>query len=289
MAVYERGYQGYAGPLTTRRRRFLVVPRYALADVMRSRAFVMFYLLCFALPFAGVILIYLRHNLAALELLNLNLDQVRQALPIDSRFFDKGLEVQGFFAFLLAVAVGPALISPDLRNNGLALYLSRPFSRAEYVLGKVSVLALLLSTITWIPGLLLFLLQGYLEGGGWLGEQRRAAGALFAGSWAWILALSLLALAVSAWVKWKPLARIVLLIVFFVMNGFARVLDLALGTWWGALLSLRLVIHTIWAGLFGLELPTAMPVGAAWAALAGGSLLCLALLARRVRAYEVVR
>jgi ABC-2 type transport system permease protein len=289
MAVYERGYQGYVGPLTTRRRRFLVVPRYALTDVMRSRAFVMFYLLCFALPFAGVILIYLRHNLAALKLLNLDLDQVRQALPIDGRFFYRGLEVQGFFAFLLAVAVGPALISPDLRNNGLALYLSRPFSRAEYVLGKVSVLALLLSTITWIPGLLLFLLQGYLEGGGWLAEQGRAAGALFVGSWAWIVALSLLALAVSAWVKWKPVARIVLLIVFFVMNGFARVLDLALGTWWGALLSLRLVIATIWAGLFGLELPTRMPPGAAWAALIGGSLLCLGLLARRVRAYEVVR
>jgi ABC-2 type transport system permease protein len=289
MAVYERGYQGYVGPLTTRRRRFLVVPRYALADVMRSRAFVMFYLLCFALPFAGIILIYLRHNLAALKVLNLDLDQVRQALPIDGRFFYRGLEVQGFFAFLLAVAVGPALISPDLRNNGLALYLSRPFSRAEYVLGKVAVLALLLSTITWVPGLLLFLLQGYLEGGGWLADQGRAAGALFAGSWAWIVALSLLALAVSAWVKWKPVARIVLLILFFVMNGFARVLDLALGTWWGALLSLRLVIATIWAGLFGLELPTAMPPGAAWAALIGGSLLCLGLLARRVRAYEVVR
>jgi ABC-2 type transport system permease protein len=289
MAVYERTYRRYDGPLTTPWRRFLVMPRYALVDVMRSRAFVMFYLLCFALPFAGVIMIYLRHNLAALQVLNLSLDRIRLALPIDGRFFEQGLEIQGFLAFLLAVAVAPALISPDLRNNGLALYLSRPFSRAQYVLGKLAVLALLLSTITWIPGILLFLLQGYLEGGGWFGAQQRILGALLAGSWAWILAVSLLALAVSAWVKWKPVARIVLLILFFVLSGFGQMMEKALGTWWGEPLSLRLVIHTVWAGLFGLELPTRMPVAAAWAALVAGSLLCLALLLRRIRAYEVVR
>ena len=289
MAVYERTYRRYAGPLTTRGRRFLVVPRYALQEVMSSRAFVMFYLLCFLPPFVGLLMIYLRHNLSALKLLNLPLDRLREALPIDARFFDRGLTLQGFFAFLLAVAVAPALISPDLRNNGLALYLSRPFSRAEYVLGKLSVLALLISTITWMPGMLLYLLQGYLEGGGWFAAQWRVPVGLFAGSWALIVGLSLLALAVSAWVKWKPVARIVLLILFFVANAFGRVMEQVLGTWWSELLSMRAVIETVWAGLFAIEAPTGMPVGAAWAALAGGSLLSAYLLARRVRAYEVVR
>jgi ABC-2 type transport system permease protein len=289
MAVYEQTYRRYTGPLTTRGRRFLVVPRYALAEVMRSRAFVMFYLLCFLLPFIGLLVIYLRHNLSALKLLGIPLDRLREALPIDARFFDQGLQTQGFLAFLMAVAVAPALIAPDLRNNGLALYLARPFSRSEYVLGKLSVLALLLSTITWMPGMLLYLLQGYLEGAGWFAAQWRVPVGLLAGSWALIASLSLLALAVAAWVKWKPVARIVLLILFFVTSGFGRVMELALGTWWGELFSLRLVIQTVWAGLFALEPPTGMPVGAAWAALVAGSLACLALLARRVRAYEVVR
>jgi ABC-2 type transport system permease protein len=289
MAVYERGYRRYAGPLTTRSRRFLVVPRYALAEVMRSRAFLMFYLLCFLPPFAGLLMIYLRHNLAALKLLGLPLDRLRNVLPIDAAFFAGSLELQGFLAFLLVVAVAPALVAPDLRNNGLALYLSRPFSRAEYMLGKLAVLALLLSTITWIPGIFLFLLQGYLEGAGWFGEQARVLGALFAGSWALILSLSLLALAVSAWVKWKPVARIALLILFFVMNGFGRVLEMALGTWWSELVSLRLVIERVWMSLFGLAPRTDMPAGAAWTALVAGSLVCLGLFARRIRAYEVVR
>lgn len=289
MAVFERTYRRYGGALSSRRRRFLVVPRYALAEVMRSRAFVMFYLLCFLPPFVGLVLIYLRHNLAALQLLNLPLDRLRDALPVDGRFFERGLEIQGFLAFLVTVVVAPALIAPDLRNNGLALYLSRPFSRTEYLLGKLSVLALLLSAITWVPGALLFLLQGYLEGAGWLTAQGRVLGALFAGSWALILALSLLALAVSAWVKWKPVARIVLLILYFVTSGMGRLMEMALGTWWSELLSLRLVIETAWIGLFGLAPRTGMPAWAAWVALVAGSLACLGLLARRVRAYEVVR
>jgi ABC-2 type transport system permease protein len=289
MAVYEQIYRGYSGPLVSRRRRFLVVPRYALQDVLRSRVFIVFYLLCLLPPFVGLILIYLRHNIGALKLLNLSFAQVSRALPIGAGFFDRGLQLQGFLAFLAALAVGPALISPDLRNNGLALYLSRPFSRSEYVLGKLSVLALLLSGITWVPGVLLFLLQGYLEGGGWFADNARVLGAVVAGSLLWILALSLLVLAVSAWVKWRPVARIVLLILYFVLAGFAHLVQLAIGTWWGGMLSLSEVIETVWAGLFGLRMPTDMPVAAAWTALLAGSLVCTALLMRRVRAYEVVR
>ena len=55
-------------------------------------------------------------------------------------------------ALFLAAFVGPGQVSPDLANNALSLYLARPFSRAEYVLGKMSVLVILLSLMTWVPG-----------------------------------------------------------------------------------------------------------------------------------------
>src|SRR6266852_1287555 len=69
------------------------------------------------------------------------------------------VSVQGVFAFLLTAFTGPGLISPDLANGALPLYFCRPFSRAEYVIGKSSVLAILLSQITWVPGLVLFAVQ----------------------------------------------------------------------------------------------------------------------------------
>jgi ABC-2 type transport system permease protein len=291
MAVYERNYGRYQGELTPPWSRFFILPRYAARDVFDSRLFTAFFTLCFLVPFAGLLMIYLHHNLAALKLLNLDLTQLKEALPINATFFRKGIELQSWLCFLMALFVGPALVAPDLRNNGLPLYLSRPFSRTEYVLGKLTVLVVLMSAITWIPGLLLFLFQGYLEGGGWLGNNLRIGAAIFAGSWAWILVVSLVALAISAWVKWKPVARVSLLIVFFVLAGFAEALNAALDTWWGHLLSLTTAMNHLWSVLFGQEPEERLvqPLWAAWFTIIAGCALALWLLSRRVRAYEVVR
>ena len=43
---------------------------------------------------------------------------------------------------------------------------------------------------------------------------------LFFGSWVWMLVLALMALALSAWVKWKPAAGALMFGVFFVAAGF---------------------------------------------------------------------
>ena len=291
MAVYERNFGRFKGALTPTGTRFLILPRYAFREVFQSKFFVAFFTLCFALPFAGLLMIYLHHNLAALKFLDLPLEQLKDALPINATFFSRGLSVQGSLCFLLALFVGPALIAPDLRNNGLPLYLSRPFNRTEYVAGKMTVLVVLMSLITWVPGLLLFFFQSYLDGAGWFGENLRIGTALFVGSWVWILLLSLVTLAVSAWVKWKPVARVTLLILFFVLSGFGQALNNALHKWWGWLFSMWAAVQNIWASLFGKEIDPDlyMPVPAAWLALTAGCLVCLWLLSRRIRAYEVVR
>jgi ABC-2 type transport system permease protein len=294
MAVYERNFGTYRGELTPARSRFLILPRYAYREVFQSRLFVAFFTLCFALPFAGLLIIYLHHNIAALNMFNLPLAELKDALPIDARFFRFGLERQGDLCFILALLVGPALVAPDLRNNGLALYLSRPFTRTEYVVGKMSVLVILMSAITWVPGLLLFFFQGYLEGAGWIAANLRIAWAIFLASWIWILVVSLISLAISAWVKWKPVARISMLIIFFVLFGFGQALNEALDLEprWGLMLSVWTATQNVWASLFGLEVmdnSLELPLGAAWTTLAAASLLCLWLLSRRIRAYEVVR
>jgi ABC-2 type transport system permease protein len=290
MAVYERNYGKYQGELTPSWSRFLILPRYAAKDVFNSRLFTAFFVLCFLLPFVGLLAIYLKHNLAALQLSFLQ--EVANKLPIDASFFNKGIQFQCWLCFLMAFFAGPALVAPDLRNNGLALYLSRPFSRTEYVLGKMTVLVALMSLITWIPALLLFYFQGYLEGAGWLAANLRIAMALFVGSWTWILVVSLVTLAISAWVKWKPVARIALLVVFYVLLGFGKALNETLDVWWGWLLSLQVAMGEVWSSLFGQTETTDLhtqPVWAAWLTLVAGALLSLWLLARRIRAYEVVR
>lgn len=288
MAVYERTYRRYAGELTPEGSRFLILPRYAYQEVFKSKLFIAFLALC-AVPLLGEAgILYLRHNLAVLEQLAF-LRPVLEQIPVNAYFFERHVAVQTAFAFFLVLVVGPGLISPDLRNNGLPLYLARPFSRAEYVLGKLCVLVILLSAITWVPGLLLFALQGFLEGTSWVAGNLRILGALLASYWSWILVFSLLTLAISAWVKWKPVARLALLAIVFVLPGWGAAMNAMLDTRWGYIFNLTALLDTVRAALFGEPSPTDLPVWSAVATLALATALSLYLLSRRVRAYEVVR
>lgn len=289
MAVYERIYRRYTGELTPTRTRFLVIPRYAFREVFKSRWFLIFFVLCFVPPLIFAAGIYLRHNLTFLELFDL---QAQNLLQIDGSFFYNGLLVQAVFSFLLTVFVAPALISSDLRNNALPLYLSRPFTRLEYVMGKATVLAILNSAITWVPLLILFILQSSLATG-WLQENSWVALSILMGSALWILLLCLLGLSVSAWVKWKAVARLFLFAVFIVsvpLAGlFNAIFRFQMEKPWGDLMSLFWVMRSVWLGLFRDGAQSAVPVWSAWIALSFTLVFTAWLLSRRVRAYEVVR
>ncbi len=308
MAVYEHGYKPYTGALTPEWSRFLVIPRHAFRDVFRSKLFVAFFALCFIYPLVAAILIYLHHNVNALQLMKLDL---RELVRIDAWFFLTFVVVQGTLAFFVNLLVGPPLVSRDLANNALPLYLCRPFARGEYVLGKMTVLLALLSLVTWVPGLLLFLLEAYLEGVGWFFANLRIGAAIFVGSAVWIVALALLSLAISAWVKWRVVAGAALMALFFIPTIFAEVVEKLFYTRYGFLLSPPAVMRLIWGGLFGLyrqrvgDMEVMVerngeatlrhftmlepPLWSAWAALAVMCALCLWLLFRKVRAYEVVK
>src|SRR3989440_10390141 len=200
MAVLERAYKRYTGALSPEWSRFLIIPRHAFRDVFRSKIFTGLYALSFIVPLGFAIVIYLHHNAEALVIMRLDVVNV---LPIDATFFQTFVITQGWIGFFLALLVGPQQVARDLTNNGLPLYLCRPFSRSEYVVGKMSIVIILLSAITWAPGLLLFLFQGYLEGWSWFGENIWMASAIFIGSLTWILVLALLSQTISAWVKWR--------------------------------------------------------------------------------------
>jgi ABC-2 type transport system permease protein len=304
MAVYEHTYKQYLGKLTPEWSRFLVIPRHAFRDVFKSKLFTAFFVVCFIPLLIEAILIYLHHNVNALAILKVD---VRGLIPIDAFFFQTFVNLQGTFAFFVTLLVGPPLVARDLRNNALPLYLCRPFSRTEYVLGKMSVLLILLSAITWMPQLLLFLFQSYLEGANWFVDNLSLASAIFIGSVVWILLLALLSQAVSALVKWRVIASAALLGIFFIPSVFGEVINQIFLTRWGNIISLGALIKNVTAGLFGTFVQASghitdwdgrvgreiimnePPLWASWFALFVVCAICLALLSRKVKAYEVVR
>ena len=294
MAVYRRAYRPYGGPLTPERSRFLAVTRYALAELSESKVLMGFVVLCmfpFLIEAAGI---YIANSGAARVLLRIS----GEPDPMNAEFFGVALTIQGGLAVMLSAWVAPVLVSPDLVNGALPLYLSRPLSRAEYVLGKAAALATLLSLVTWVPVITLFVLQAGLAPAEWAFANLRMAWAILVGAWIWIAVLTLLGLALSAWIRWRLVASASLFAVFFIGAAFGEVWSEVLTTPWGRLTNLGYMMAVVLVQLFGtlpsqansremrafMELPL-------WAAAAGLLAVCavsLWMLDRRLRAREVV-
>jgi ABC-2 type transport system permease protein len=246
----------------------------------------MFLVACFFYPLGCAGFIYLSHNLSFLKTFNL---QAGNLLDIDAKFFLTFCSFQGAMAYLLTALVGPSLVSPDLTNNALPLYFCRPFSRTEYVAGKMSVLMLLLGVITWVPGLILFTIQASLAGRQWTMANLWMAWSIFAGLLMWTAILSLIALAMSAWVKWKIAAGALILGVFFAGAGFGAAINGIMRTKSGTMIDLAQMIATVWSKLFRLDIGTGVTLGEALTSLGVACAICLWLLSKRVRAFEVVK
>jgi ABC-2 type transport system permease protein len=285
MAVYRRNYKPYAGRLTPEWSRCLVLFRYSRRNLFRSKFLTGLFVVCFFYPLACALMIYLAHSASFLQQLGIPAG----VLSIDNKFFFHFISVQGGFAFLLTAFAGPGLISPDLANGALPLYFCRPFSRAEYVLGKSSVLAILLSQITWVPGLVLFAMQASLAGASWTWSNLWIAGSLILSSLIWIAILSLISMALSAWVKWRIVAGALLLGVMFFGAGFAQAINGVMRIESGHFFDVVYLMGTVWNALFQVDAEHAIPVAQAWVALLIYCAICLGLLMRKVRAYEVIR
>jgi ABC-2 type transport system permease protein len=293
VAVYKRTYKPFGGDLTPQSRRFLVLTRFSAAELKTSRPLMLFFVVSFLPVLGAAALIYLANNQAARALLQVQ----NVGILIDSYFFGRLFSIQATIAFLLTAWIGPGLISTDLNHDALQLFLSRPLTRVEYLLGKFSLLAFVLSAVTWIPGLLLFGMQANMGPDGWLAGNLRIAAAIVIGSWVWILILALLSLALSAWVKWRIAATALMLAVFFVPAGFGEVVNEVLRTQWGKLLNLGYVMNVVWFNLFGVLRPIVrrrgrpendIPVWSAWLMLVCVCAFCVWMLDKRLRAREVV-
>lgn len=293
MAVYKRTYKAYRGRLTPAWSRFAVLSRYGFSTLFESRLFTAYTVLCM-LPFlVGLAFIYIVHSASVQTLLNIQFGRVPL---INSYWFLAFLGVVAWMGFLLTAGGAPGMISKDFANHSIQLYLSRPLSRVQYLLGKVMVLAVLLSFTTWIPALILFLLQAELQGHGWGWDNLWIAGSIVVAALLGIALVSLLSLALAVWVRWRIAATGLMIGTFFLLPGFGNIFDLVLRTHWGHLISLPYVMMVVWANLFRIpqdQLHRArfdlVPLWSAWASVLSVCGICIWLLHWRLKAREVER
>jgi ABC-type transport system involved in multi-copper enzyme maturation permease subunit len=153
MPIHDQGYRRYAGLREAHGRTWLVIARAGMMERLRERKFMG--LLLFAwLPFiVRTVQLYVASNYPQAAVLN----------PSPAMFRDF-LGQQGVFVFFITLYVGSGLIANDRRANALQIYLSKPLSRVDYVVGKMATLLTFLTFVTWVPAILLLLMQVLFAG-----------------------------------------------------------------------------------------------------------------------------
>jgi ABC-2 type transport system permease protein len=202
--------------------------------------------------------------------------------------FREYLDQQNIFVFFITVFVGAGLIANDRRANALQIYLSKPLTRVEYVTGKLVVLVLLLAAVTWVPGILLVLLQMIFTGDTTFVRANLylfPAITLFAAIQVFLSAFSMLAL--SSLSNSRRFVSIMYAGLVFFTAAFYQALRRMTGRSW-AWLSPQDTLDVIADAIFRIRRPPVMPVSAAFAAVVVLIALSIWILERRVRGVEVV-
>ncbi|HET9765253.1 MAG TPA: hypothetical protein VFS60_00315 [Thermoanaerobaculia bacterium] len=285
MAVHSHVFHPYAGARTSPRNRWMVVARYALAEALSLKKTIALLVMAAFPLLGGAVIIYLHHNLEAIKILELPL---RALVPIDAKFFYWILTIQCYIAFGLTASVGARVLVNDLRDNALPLYLSRPLTRVEYVLGKAAAIATLTSLVTWVPSLLLLGLQGSLDRA-WIAANWWIAPAIFLGAWTAIPLFALVCLAVAAVLRRRAASEAAFVALFLVVPLIARVVDQFLHAGWWIRFFVPAVFESLWTPLFRLQQSNSLSAGGALVSLVVALVLASTVLLRRVRAWEVIR
>jgi len=146
--IHDQGYRRYGGEKAGAGTGWIVITRAGLRTFFARRAFLGLLLIAWFPFFVRAVQIYAAANLPQAQFLAPTAETFRQ-------FLDQ----QQIFVFFITVYVGAGLIANDRRANALQIYLSKPPTRAEYIFGKLAILMLFLLLVTWLPAIVLLIVQ----------------------------------------------------------------------------------------------------------------------------------
>src|SRR2546428_239987 len=146
MPIYDQGYRRYEARRPLRKVRFWPITREALRLILARRA----YLALLAVSWLPLVVRAIQIYIVT------RFPDASRLLPVGASLFGEFLNQQIGFALLITIFGGAGLIANDLRTGAILVYLARPLTRRDYVLGKLGVLMVLNLGVTLVPGLLLY-------------------------------------------------------------------------------------------------------------------------------------
>ena len=278
MPIHSAGYRPYLGARRPHERVWLVITGAGVRAIFSNRRFLGLLLVAWIPVVVRAVQIYAAANFPQAPF-----------LEISARTFRDFLRQQNLFVFFVTVWVGSGLIANDLRSNALQIYLSKPVTRAEYVAGKLGILMCFLLLVTWVPAMLLLLVQAALAGNlRFLAANMFVLPAITIASFVLVLVSSLTILALSSFSKSMRFVAVTYAgLIFFSEAVFNVVRVTSRGTtlsWLSPAASVNQVADAVFRVKPSFETPVAVSLAAVAALVA----LSLLILERRVRAVEVV-
>lgn len=153
MPIHDQGYRRYAGRRIPGGRSWAVIAREGIRERIRERRFLALLLFAWAPFVVRAVQMYVATNFSQASF-----------LAPTPQTFREFLDQQGIFVFFVTIFVGAGLIANDRRANALQIYLSKPLTRLEYIVGKLATLVVFLVAVTWLPAIMLLFLQMMFAG-----------------------------------------------------------------------------------------------------------------------------
>ncbi len=279
MPIHDQGYRRYGGSRVPHGQAWVVIAAAGLRTFFGKRTLLGLLLLAW-LPFvARVLQIYAAANLPQAAFLALTAETFRQFL-----------QQQQVFAFFITVYVGSGLIANDRRANALQIYLSKPLTRAEYVLGKLAILMAFLLLVTWVPGILLLIVQALFAGSfAFVRDHLYLFPAITLVSFIQVVTFAVSMLALSSLSNSSRYVGMLYAGLIFFSQALFSVLRFVTGDSMVAWVSFGANLEQLGNAIFRLPLPYRTPWPVSLLLVAGVIVTGALVLDRRVRGVEVVR
>jgi ABC-type transport system involved in multi-copper enzyme maturation permease subunit len=276
--IHDQGYRRYAGSRHALGRAWTVIASTGVRTFIGRRMFLLLLAVAWG-PFvmrAGQM--YAAANFPSASFLS-----------VTSRTFRDFLDTQGWFVFFVTIYVGAGLIADDRRANALQIYLSKPLTRTEYIVGKLAILVLFLLLVTWVPAILLLIAQVLFAGSfSFVLANLYLVPAITVFSFVQVMVASFSMLALSSLSRSSRFVAVMYAGLVFFSDAVANVVSSITGQSSGAWVSLTANLAQIGDAIFRLPHRSDIPIAMSLAVVCALIGLAIAVLERRVRGVEVV-
>jgi ABC-2 type transport system permease protein len=157
--IADLSYRNYDGPLEPPAYRWWSIAAMSMHLASKKKLFWILSVLSASWYVILMIIFYFMDALTPAEMGDTN--PLLQQVVWKNQFLH-AFSISQFFLLLIALVIGAGAIANDNRSNALLVYLSRPVSRIDYLIGKWLGIFIPITMVVAIPALLFFL-YGYMS------------------------------------------------------------------------------------------------------------------------------